>query len=80
MAIMAMFSGPITKAQYESLRREVGWEREIAPGGMVHAATFDDASLFCHLCISTTWSEEAIGKLEEAKDRGGYDRRNHRTS
>ena len=57
MAIMAMFSGPITKGQYEALRKEVGWEREIAPGGVVHAASFDEAG---HLHVTDVWASAEL--------------------
>ena len=44
MAILAIFTGPgVTKDHYETLRRELGWERQHPTGGIFHAASFDDA-------------------------------------
>lgn len=39
MAILAMFTGTMN----ESLRQEVNWEKNLAPGGVFHAAAFDEA-------------------------------------
>jgi hypothetical protein len=43
MAIMAIFAGKMTTAQYEALRKEVNWEGDQPMGGAFHAASFDDA-------------------------------------
>src|ERR1700739_3095252 len=44
MAILAIFTGPgVTKDHYETLRRELGWERQHPKGGIFHVASFDDA-------------------------------------
>src|SRR5438105_4879755 len=43
MAVLAMITNPaITKEHYEVLRKEIGWETKPAPGGVFHAASFDD--------------------------------------
>ena len=43
MAVLVLFHGVgIKKADYETLRREVGWERHHAKGGIFHAAGFDE--------------------------------------
>ena len=42
MAVLAIFSGQLTKSDYELLRREVNWEGNYAPGGVFHAAGFDE--------------------------------------
>ena len=43
MPVLAIFTNPaITKDHYEALRKEVGWETKLAPGGIFHAASFDD--------------------------------------
>ncbi|MDO8458187.1 MAG: hypothetical protein Q7T07_14895 [Burkholderiaceae bacterium] len=53
MAVLAIFTGVgITKPMYESLRREVGWETKLAPGGMVHACGFDDTGT---MHVSDIW-------------------------
>jgi hypothetical protein len=44
MAILALFTGiGITQQMYDDLRREADWERHYPPGGMFHAASFDEA-------------------------------------
>lgn len=43
MAVLAIFTGAITKSQYESLRKEVNWERDNPAGGVFHAVGFDEA-------------------------------------
>jgi len=43
MVVLAIFTNPsITKDHYEALRKEVGWETNLAAGGIFHAASFDD--------------------------------------
>ena len=41
--VLALFTGDINKARYEALRKEVGWEKDHAAGGIIHAACVDDA-------------------------------------
>ena len=43
MAVLALFTGKLTKAQYDILRKEVDWENRQPAGGIFHAASFDDA-------------------------------------
>jgi hypothetical protein len=43
MAVLAIFTGAITKAQYETLRFTVDWARNNPPGAVLHAAAFDDS-------------------------------------
>lgn len=43
MAILAIFTGNISKSQYEALRKEVDWEGEQPRGGIIHAASFDES-------------------------------------
>jgi hypothetical protein len=43
MAILALFSGPITRSQYETVRREIDWEHDQPAGALFHAASFDEA-------------------------------------
>jgi hypothetical protein len=38
MAILAIFTGNTTKDDYEKLREEVDWERNWAPGALIHVA------------------------------------------
>ncbi len=43
MAILAIFTGKgVTKEKYERLRKEIGWERNVAPGSIFHIAGFDE--------------------------------------
>jgi len=41
--VLAIFTGAISKEQYDTLRREVNWEGNIPKGVMVHAVGFDPA-------------------------------------
>jgi hypothetical protein len=42
MPVLAIFTGKLTKAQYDILRKEVDWETKHPAGGIFHAASFDD--------------------------------------
>ena len=42
MPVLALFTGKLTKAQYDVLRKEVDWENKNPPGIIFHAASFDD--------------------------------------
>jgi hypothetical protein len=42
MPVLAIFTGKLTKAQYDILRNEVDWENKHPAGGIFHAASFDD--------------------------------------
>jgi hypothetical protein len=61
MAILAIFSGKgITQKMYESLRPETNWEKNHPPGGLFHAAGFDDKG---DLHVADVWeSTEAMDK------------------
>ncbi len=44
MAILAIFTGNnITKQMYETLRKEVNWERNHPAGVILHATGFDES-------------------------------------
>ena len=43
MAILAIFTGNVTKDDYDKLVKEIDWKANWAPGAMFHAAAFDDA-------------------------------------
>lgn len=43
MPVLAIFTGNISKSQYDALRAEVNWEKQLPDGGVVHAAAFDDS-------------------------------------
>ncbi len=62
MAILAISTGiGITKQMYESLRPEVNWEGEPAPGGLLHVCAFDDAG---DLHVADVWeSVEAMNEF-----------------
>ncbi len=53
MAIMAIFTGNISKTQYEALRKEVNWEKQQPQGGIFHAASFDDSG---HIHVADIWA------------------------
>lgn len=42
MSILAIFTGNISKPQYEALRKDIDWERMQPEGEILHAAAFDD--------------------------------------
>ena len=42
MAVLALFTGRLSKAQYDVLRKEVDWEGKQPPGGVFHAIGFDE--------------------------------------
>jgi hypothetical protein len=42
MPVLALFTGTLTKAQYDTIRQEVDWENRHPAGGIFHAASFDD--------------------------------------
>jgi hypothetical protein len=44
--VMSMQWQGVTKAQYEQVRKEVGWETNTPPGGRLHVAWFAGDSLF----------------------------------
>ena len=65
MAVLALFTGPISKAQYESLRKNVNREGILAPGGIVHAASFDDHD---HAHVADVWeSAEALNTFVQTR-------------
>ena len=43
MTILAIFTGNVSKSEYEALRKEIDWEGQQPPGVILHAASFDDA-------------------------------------
>ena len=43
MPILAIFTGNVSKSQYEALRKEANWEGEQPEGYVFHAASFDDS-------------------------------------
>ncbi len=62
MAVLAIFTSPtITKGHYEALRKEVGWETKLAPGGIIHVASFDDKGV---LHVADVWeSADALSQF-----------------
>lgn len=43
MSVLAIFTGNITKVQYEALRQHVNWENQQPNGGIFHCASFDES-------------------------------------
>jgi hypothetical protein len=65
MAILAIFTGNISKAQYEALRKEVNWEGNQPQGGVLHAAGFDDSD---RIHVADVWeSAEAMNAFVEQR-------------
>jgi hypothetical protein len=56
MAVLAIFTGKgFTRQMYESLRSEVKWETNLAPGGVLHVCGFDaDGDLH----VADVWESE----------------------
>jgi hypothetical protein len=53
MPVLAIFTGKITKAQYDMLRQEVDWENKHPAGAIFHAAAFDDDG---HVHVADVWA------------------------
>ncbi len=53
MPVLALFTGKLTKAQYDLLRHEVDWENKHPAGGIFHAASFDDDG---HVHVADVWA------------------------
>lgn len=65
MAILAIFVGDFNKSQYESLRKEVNWEKQHPHGGIFHAAGFDE---FGDIHVADVWeSAEAMNTFVERR-------------
>ena len=65
MAILAIFTGNISKSQYEELRNEVNWERQQPQGGVLHAASFDDSD---RIQVADVWeSADAMNAFVEQR-------------
>lgn len=65
MAIMAVFTGNISKSEYEALRKEVNWEKQQPQGGVFHAVGVDDSG---HIHVTDIWdSAEAMNSFVEKR-------------
>lgn len=65
MAILAIFTGNISKSEYEALRKEVNWEKQQPSGGIFHAASFDDSG---HIHVADVWeSSETMNAFVAAR-------------
>jgi hypothetical protein len=65
MAILAIFTGSISKDQYEALRAEINWEAKKPKGGIFHCAGFDEAG---HIHVADVWdSPEAMNQFVESE-------------
>lgn len=53
MAILAIFSGDLTAAQYDELRAKVGWPVTKPAGGVFHCAAIDDSG---KLRVADVWA------------------------
>lgn len=52
MTILAIFTGDISKSEYEVLRKEIDWEGQQPQGLIIHAASFDDSG---RIHIADVW-------------------------
>lgn len=58
MAVLAIFSGAMSRSQYDTLRFTVDWRSDQPVGGILHTAAFDDAG---RLHVADVWeSAEAL--------------------
>src|SRR6266487_3833229 len=74
MPILVIFTGETTKDQYEALRKEVEWESNLAPGGIIHIASFDDSG---HIHVADAWdSEEHLNAFVEQRLMPAFQRLN----
>ncbi|HEX2880722.1 MAG TPA: hypothetical protein VHO25_14420, partial [Polyangiaceae bacterium] len=65
MAVLAIFQGDISKAQYEELRKVVRWETEQPAGALFHACSFDESG---KLHVADVWeSPELMGGFVEQR-------------
>lgn len=65
MPILALFTGTMSKAQYEALRKEANWENDQPQGGIFHAASFDEEGL---IHVADVWeSAEEMGAFVEQR-------------
>ena len=67
MTILALFTGNnLTKQMYESLLKEVDWVHNHPPGGIFHAAAFDNSGNNIH--VADVWeSEDDLNKFVKEK-------------
>jgi len=56
MAIMAIVTGSLNKANCEAVRKEVNWEGKPAKGGILHMVGFDPKG---NLYVTDIWESEA---------------------
>lgn len=63
MSILAIFTGNITKVQYEALRQQVNWENQQPNGGVFHCASFDNSE---SIHVADVWeSAETMNEFVE---------------
>jgi hypothetical protein len=65
MAILAIFTGNISKSQYEAARKEIDWEGQQPQGGIVHVASFDNSD---RIHVADVWeSVDAMNAFVEQR-------------
>jgi hypothetical protein len=55
MPVLALFTGKLTKAEYDTLRKEVDRENKHPADGLFHAASFDDEG---QVHVADVWASE----------------------
>ena len=65
MAVLAIFTGPITKSQYDTVRKDIDWVTNQPHGAIFHAASFDEAG---HAHVADVWeSPEALNAFVQQR-------------
>jgi hypothetical protein len=74
MAVLVLFTGKISHAHYELIRREIKWDLNHPIGAICHIASFDEEG---HIHVADVWQSEdsfnafVVAKLAPAFSRLG---------
>ena len=52
MPILALFTAPMTKPQYDTLFHEIHWHKDQPPGALCHVSSFDESG---HIHVADVW-------------------------
>ena len=69
MPVLGLFTGKITKDQYDVIRAELDWEHNHPAGGVFHAASFDDDGT-AHVADVWESAEELNAFAQKGSDAG----------
>lgn len=59
MSILAVFTGNISKLQYDALLKDIDWKAKQPPGAVLHAAAFDDSG---RIHVADVWESDLAFK------------------